>query len=225
VKKFVPALAAAFIATIGLGAAAQAELINFSVQPLDGGKLSYTAPTGLGLDRSSAFDFDGTKLSISGVGKHDDSGLVPFSISDPTNPLSFVTLTPTDIMYGTGTGSAPLGQDVVKSWTNAAGDTFTETLTTVDSINRGTLNAITVTLSGTLSDTAGIFTKSPVTFILQANQFGGPGIGAPIAASFTNISSSIIPEPSTWVMMVLGFAGLGYAAVRRSAKEQKALAI
>jgi hypothetical protein len=24
-----------------------------------------------------------------------------------------------------------------------------------------------------------------------------------------------IPEPSTWAMMLLGFAGLGYAAVRR----------
>jgi hypothetical protein len=26
------------------------------------------------------------------------------------------------------------------------------------------------------------------------------------------------PEPSTWVMMILGFVGLGYAAFRRSAK-------
>jgi hypothetical protein len=24
-----------------------------------------------------------------------------------------------------------------------------------------------------------------------------------------------VPEPSTWAMMLLGFAGLGYAAVRR----------
>jgi hypothetical protein len=27
-----------------------------------------------------------------------------------------------------------------------------------------------------------------------------------------------VPEPSTWAMMMLGFAGLGYAAFRRSAK-------
>jgi hypothetical protein len=26
-----------------------------------------------------------------------------------------------------------------------------------------------------------------------------------------------VPEPSTWVMMLLGFAGLGYAAFRRAA--------
>ncbi|MBV9907812.1 MAG: PEP-CTERM sorting domain-containing protein, partial [Hyphomicrobiales bacterium] len=34
-----------------------------------------------------------------------------------------------------------------------------------------------------------------------------------------------IPEPSTWVMMVLGFAGLGYAAARRSSKDQSPVAI
>jgi PEP-CTERM motif len=33
---------------------------------------------------------------------------------------------------------------------------------------------------------------------------------------FTNVSSA--PEPSTWAMMVLGFAGLGFAAFRRSGK-------
>ena len=33
-----------------------------------------------------------------------------------------------------------------------------------------------------------------------------------------------VPEPSTWAMMVLGFAGLGYAAFRRNTKG-RALAI
>jgi hypothetical protein len=30
----------------------------------------------------------------------------------------------------------------------------------------------------------------------------------------------IIPEPSTWVMVALGFAGLGYAAYGRSRKSR-----
>jgi hypothetical protein len=30
-------------------------------------------------------------------------------------------------------------------------------------------------------------------------------------------SPSAIPEPSTWAMMLMGFAGLGYAALRRKA--------
>jgi hypothetical protein len=37
---------------------------------------------------------------------------------------------------------------------------------------------------------------------------GTPGGGAPSAAT-------AVPEPSTWAMLLLGFAGLGYAAVRR----------
>ena len=42
-------------------------------------------------------------------------------------------------------------------------------------------------------------------------------------ASFN--STSTVPEPATWVMLALGFAALGYAAVRRSAKDKAALAI
>jgi hypothetical protein len=34
----------------------------------------------------------------------------------------------------------------------------------------------------------------------------------------TSISGSTIPEPSTWAMMLLGFAGLGYVGFRRTRK-------
>jgi hypothetical protein len=34
-----------------------------------------------------------------------------------------------------------------------------------------------------------------------------------------------VPEPSTWAMLALGFAGLGYAAFRRNAKGRAAVAI
>jgi hypothetical protein len=40
----------------------------------------------------------------------------------------------------------------------------------------------------------------------------------PIATAFDFpvSQSSTVPEPSTWVMMLLGFTGLGYAGMRRS---------
>ena len=38
------------------------------------------------------------------------------------------------------------------------------------------------------------------------------------------VTTSSVPEPSTWAMMLLGFAGLGYAAFRRKGQAQ-ALAI
>ena len=38
------------------------------------------------------------------------------------------------------------------------------------------------------------------------------------------VTTSSVPEPSTWAMMLLGFAGLGYAAFRRKGQAH-ALAI
>jgi hypothetical protein len=35
-------------------------------------------------------------------------------------------------------------------------------------------------------------------------------------AAFNNVTTSTVPEPSTWALVLLGFAGLGLAAVRRS---------
>jgi len=32
--------------------------------------------------------------------------------------------------------------------------------------------------------------------------------------------ASAVPEPSTWAMMILGFAGVGFMAYRRSRKDQ-----
>jgi hypothetical protein len=37
-------------------------------------------------------------------------------------------------------------------------------------------------------------------------------------------ASAPVPEPSTWVMMLAGFAGLGIAARRRAAKRRAAAA-
>ena len=41
-------------------------------------------------------------------------------------------------------------------------------------------------------------------------------LGEALAA--TNLSVTIVPEPSTWAMMVLGFAGLGFAGYRKARK-------
>jgi hypothetical protein len=213
-KIVVPAVAAAFLATVGAGSAAQAALINFGVSAISGNDLSYT--TGSSLDMSTAFDFGASPLAVTSTGPGDASGLTTLKFPPTSN--MFVTLTPTDIDYGTGT----LGAPVVKSWTGGNGDSFVETLTKVEEIDRGTPDAITVTLEGTVTDSLGLFHGSPVEFIMQANQVKGPGTA--IVANFTN-STITIPEPSTWVMLALGFAGLGYAAVRRSAKDRSALAI
>jgi hypothetical protein len=206
-KKIVPALAVALIAGLGASSSAQAavHIIDFSAGVLSsaGGTLSYTS--GSSLDHSSAFDFDGTSLDVTSVGGDDTTGNMAGTA---------VTISPTDIIYGSSmTGPATLpGMGVVKSWT-VAGDTYTETLTHVSLISRS-LNGINVTLTGTVSDTLGMFDMTPATMQLAATQVGGEG--ASISVSLTNFAkTSAVPEPSTWAMMALGFVGLGYAATRR----------
>ena len=104
-------------------------------------------------------------------------------------------------------------------------DVFTETLTTVTSINRGTTNAITVTMSGMVEDSKSLFrAATPVQLIMTASQAGGSGT---VGVEFTNTSNlaPAIPEPSTWVMMALGFGALGYAASSRRRASGASLSI
>ena len=125
------------------------------------------------------------------------------------------SVSPTDIMFGLVTAANP----VIKSWTGTFG-AFKETLTAVTSVDRTSPDAITWDLTGTV--TGGVFHDAPATMQFSLTQAGGPG--NVVSASLTN-SVSNVPEPSTWVMMALGFAGLGYAAVRRNSKDRSALAI
>jgi PEP-CTERM motif len=207
-KSVISVVAAAVVAAIGLSSPAQAAVVNFGIAAL-GGKLTYTGAT---LDKSTAFDLDSSTLFVSST-TADNSGLAVFDI---------IKINPTLITYGMAPGGA---LNVVKSWTGTTGpelgDVFTETLTTVASINRGTANAITIGLTGTLTDSFGLFVGTPASMLLSANQVGGPGTA--ISVSLTNIArTSVVPEPSTWVMMGLGFAALGYAGLRHRSKTRGA---
>jgi hypothetical protein len=179
----------------------------FSVATL-GGTLLYTGgPT---LDESSSLDLDGALLIVTNIGAGDQSGLSLF----PDGPDSTVTLT-SPINYGSGSGTldTPIvgGGHILETWTGVGGDLFTETLSEVLSINRATPDEITVTFSGTLSDLDSLFVARPAELILSADQSGGPG--AAVGVSITNTASNV-PEPSTWAMMLLGFAGLGFVGWR-----------
>jgi hypothetical protein len=48
-------------------------------------------------------------------------------------------------------------------------------------------------------------------------------VGQPFLAGLTGTdfaATAAVPEPSTWAMMILGFAGVGFMAYRRSRKDQ-----
>jgi PEP-CTERM motif len=223
-RSIVAGLGAAVIATFFASSAAEAASIDFFFSALDGS----ITHDGSSLDKSSQLDFDDAIMLVLDVGPGDASGLIPnsvISLSADTSPPS------ADIIYGFWPGLAvdkPLGADVVLSWPitpTPGADVFTETLTTVTSINRSTPNAITVTMSGTVSDSKDLFKAgTPVQLIMSASQAGGSGT---VGVEFTNTSSlgPSIPEPSTWVMMALGFGALGYAASRQPKANGTVLAI
>jgi hypothetical protein len=214
-KRFVvTAVGAAVTAMLGASSAAEAGIINFTLATIDG---TPTYSSGDTLDQSTALDVDDALLVVSEVGPDDNaSGLVPGEFN--------VSIAPTNISYGGGTGPMTLPVSVTESWTGDNGDVFTETLTEVDSIDRLTLDQIIVHLSGTVSDSDQLFVNTPAFLVINATQFGGVGSGT--SATFTDTAGAVtpsIPESSTWVMMALGFGALGYAAFRRRGANVAAL--
>ncbi len=179
----VAALGAAIIATLGTSCATHAATVAFDFSAYDGSIIH----DGSSLSNSTYLDLDDSLLVVTSVGPGDDSGL---------NEGDTITASPSRISYGSTPG--PLGTDVVLSWPMVVGpgvDMFTETLTTVTSIV--TLPSvdpdfITVTLTGTLTDTDSLFTNSPVVLMFTATQAGA---NIPSVA-FSNASAVSPPFPN-----------------------------
>jgi PEP-CTERM motif-containing protein len=60
-------------------------------------------------------------------------------------------------------------------------------------------------------------------YYLQIEGFAGGTAGYGGTISTANVGA--VPEPSTWAMMVLGFAGIGYMAMRKRRREGSAFGI
>ena len=191
-------IAAAVAAVVFTGSAQASTItINFGVIPF-GGTPSYT---GTSLDQSTAFNFGAGSFVVNQIGAGDQSTLALFDTINLTNPN-----------YGSGNIGSLTG-DVTKSWTTGAG-TFTETLTSFI-INRGTPDAITLVLAGTLTGPGGI--NQDAFAILNANQVGGPGFA--INWSLTDTSSlSGTPLPAALPLFATGLGALGLLARRRKRK-------
>jgi hypothetical protein len=205
-KNSVAALGVALIATFGAASAAQAAVSVIDFGAASSGVVTYG---GTSLNVSTSLDLSKATVAVTTVGSDDTTGIM---LGTP------VTFIPLSIVYGSGDG--PEALDLTKTWT-VGGTTYTETLDEV-TITRSPANSITLSFTGEV--TGGAFVDTPATLILNANQARGPGVGHAVSVAFTNAAATTVPEPSTWVMLLLGFAGLGFAAVRRSPKDRTALA-
>jgi hypothetical protein len=85
-------------------------------------------------------------------------------------------------------------------------------LASFDFVGPGTSTTLRNTLEFTTNLTAGQHTLQ-----LQATRIFAPG-GGVTSQYFDNVSLDLVtpvPEPSTWAMLILGFAGVGFMAYRR----------
>jgi hypothetical protein len=216
-RSVIVALSAAVIAMLAAGSAAEAATIDFGVTSIDG---SITFLGGSTLDQSTILDLDLAFLAVNEISPSDESGV---ALNDVISLTAMTSPPSRQIIYASGLG--PLGADVVLTWPMVVGpttDVFTETLTTVTAINRAVMDEIGLELTGTVSDSSGSFFNVPILLNLTASASMGL-----IDVEFTNATTSVtpsIPEPSTWVMMALGFGALGYAGFRRRTSRRPRLA-
>jgi PEP-CTERM motif len=89
----------------------------------------------------------------------------------------------------------------------------TESTAIVENPNHGFTGWMDATLHFTATATSELLTLDGVGTCLDGT-CGETESGAPPFALIDSVSLNV-PEPSTWAMMLLGFAGLGYAGLRR----------
>jgi PEP-CTERM motif len=121
-------------------------------------------------------------------------------------PAGSVTLGSFDLANGTDTYNTTFTLDVaftMPAGTSPSPQTFDATLTGSVTGNKG---SVTIDFSSTPQ----VFTYSGGSFSLVLTDLtltlGDPNLVGTIAA---------VPEPSTWAMMILGLAGVGFMAYRR----------
>jgi hypothetical protein len=130
-----------------------------------------------------------------------------FTFSSPTSTLSLITFTFFGSTAGAGPGTfnidlsdfVPTDHEKITSIVYASGNLF-----------EGDFSQVS------FNGTTAVFTGSTAS---DYNAIGGTSV------VFDVSTATATPEASTWVMMALGFAGLSYAAVRRSAKDKAAIAL
>jgi hypothetical protein len=91
---------------------------------------------------------------------------------------------------------------------------------TVWLINPTTGIGTEIASGGTRGDYVGLDGNNGSLFLTQTNEIFTLGCGA--GCGFVGVSG--VPEPSTWAMLILGFAGVGFMSYRRRSQAMPMLA-
>jgi len=202
-------LGAAFIAAAGLsfGSPAQAIVIDNH-----GGNIEVSTLSGSGGEPKIYFDSGAPVTTFSGhLNSQDGTTVFTFTTdigTDVKEGFASVDATSNTNLFHTLTITAPTGftfTDVIFDIANPAPD-FTVTgsnggNSSVSEVPSGDREFLALALHGT----------SLTWLTIQAAD--GMGFGAMKQFEISGVSA--VPEPSTWAMMILGFAGIGFMAYRR----------
>ena len=153
---------------------------------------------------------------------------VTFSVGTPINFASGGLYTIGEFLSSGGatiiTGAGEAGNTLDNTFFEFTG---TVAVTTGDTFTAGHDDGLTLVIGGsTVIDAPG-----PTSFATTTETYSGPSgnqpftlvygecCGAPADLTISGLNlTSPIPEPSTWAMMLVGFASLGFAAFGRSRK-------
>ncbi|WP_213773881.1 PEP-CTERM sorting domain-containing protein [Bradyrhizobium sp. dw_78] len=167
------------------------------------------------VDYTLTFNSDGSSVGTATLSLDLPSANSTLVVGDKNNTSDFISLTGT---IG--------GNQFTVSPSNFAGIFASQTsigMVGGFTINDGQIEAISAPFGG-----QGIFAGNFLFFTGDGSDIR-PGLDFEYGSVFGTVAVSgpmvaAVPEPSTWVMMILGFAGLGFLAYRQSRKRTVVLA-
>ena len=179
---------------LGAIGGANASVVSYDISGLDALGTAYQAH--VTLDVSGGFATGGT-------------GTIDGANFGGTQPLSLITLATPGADFGGLVGFHSTGGHTISGFDNA-----------VPISTNGFLFALSSTpvwgedaLFGFYGNGSGGYQSAFFGWVGDGPNEWGYNIAA-------NVTVSAVPEPSTWAMMILGFAGVGFMAYRRTRKDQ-----
>ena len=168
-----------------------------------------------------------TATGVPGAAGIDSLSNSSLAVINTTNTVKTVTVIMSDINYtapvakvdlsGSGTFQATVGSTLTFKWwadplntqgADPTGNTPGTLLNTFNTTATGLVQSFSTNGAVPFSATGPFSMTEEATYTLQP--FGE------LLSRGTNMVATDVPEPSSWVMMLLGFAGLGFASYRSS---------
>ena len=228
-------LIAASVASLAAVTAASAQAINQpppagAILDLNGGVIPHGDPQLYTVDFTAAIANTAITFAF-----REDPAFIYFSnasVTDVTTPSSNL-LTNGDFSGGTYTDNGNSATPVGWTYANVYGATYggvVQGTTWYDGAVQA-YDAISQTISTTVgdvyeisfyvTDNSGLTNWSSLSTNGDTTDTGGNGADVLAYAQAGLPPPGTVPEPSTWAMMLIGFAGLGFAGYRASRKTQQ----